>query len=413
MARSSTRKRSAGTDADTDGILPEWAIEFLPGKKYRYKIAYGGRISGKSWTFARMALIRAAMSQIRVLCSRELQNSIQDSVHQLLEDQIHALNLESQFMINESKIVSRCGSEFLFKGLRGMRQNASQLKSLEGVDICWIEEAQTVSQDSITTLFPTIRKQHSEIWITMNPDLATDPIYKFISDPPANALVRKVNWYDNPWFEQTEGPAEREYMLRTDPELYKHVWEGEPRTFTDAQVLNGKYVVEPFTPGEDWDGPYYGADWGFSQDPTVLVECWIHGRRLYVSNEAYAIGVEIDQTPALFKRIEGSTQRTIRADCARPETISYMRRQGFSIVPAKKWPGSVEDGIAHIRGYEQLVIHPRCKHTADEARLYSYKTDRLTGDVLPQIVDKSNHCIDALRYAIDPMIRRKSWRPVA
>jgi phage terminase large subunit len=167
--------------------------------------------------------------------------------------------------------------------------------------------------------------------------------------------------------------------------------------------------VEYFEPDPDWDGPYFGADWGFAQDPTTLVKCWIGvegGRqRLYVEKEVYRIGLELDQTKAAFEEVVGAGLHTIRADNARPETISYLRRQGLNIVGAPKGKGSVEDGIAFLRGFEQIIIHPDCPHTAEESRLCSYKTDRLTGDVLPVIVDAHNHCIDGLRYALEPVIK--------
>ena len=223
--------------------------------------------------------------------------------------------------------------------------------------------------------------------------------------PPEGSIVRKVNFDENPWFPETLD-LERRWMQRTDPDAYAHVWLGECRQYTDAQVLRGKWTVEPFEPDPDtWHGPYYGADWGYAKDPTALVRCWIHDGRLYIEHEAYQVGCEIDQTPALFEAVPGSRAHLIRADSARPETISYMRRQGFRIIGAKKGKGSVEDGVAHLRGYEQIIIHPRCTHTAEEARLWSFKVDKLTGDVLPRLEDKNNHCWDAVRYALEPIIR--------
>ena len=392
-------------------VLPPWCLEFLPSRPgCRYKIAYGGRGSGKSWAFARMAVIRAALAPLRFLCCRELQNTMQDSVHQLLADQIHALRLGGMFDVKESKIRSKQGAEFLFKGLRGMRNDASALKSLEGVDICWMEEGQTISAASLQTLTPTIRKPGAEIWATMNPDQEADPLYRLVLNPPPGSVVRRVNWGDNPWFDETSLGVEMEWMRRTDPEAYAHIWLGECRRFTEAQVLKGKYRIEAFAPGKDWDGPYFGADWGFASDPTALVKLWIHGRRLYVEHEAWGVGVEIDHTPALFDSIPDSRAHVIRADSARPETISYLKRAGFRVVPAAKGKGSVEDGVAHLRSYESIVIHPRCVHVEEEARLYSYKVDRLSGDILPVLEDAFNHCLDAARYALEPVMKRGAGR---
>ena len=385
--------------------FPDWFEPYWDPA--RYKIAYGGRGSGKSTTFARALICLSAERPLRVLCARELQNSIQDSVHQLIADQVDVMGLSDFFTVKEKGIYSSCGSEFLFKGVRGTRGDASQLKSMEGIDICWIEEGQTVSKASMETLAPTIRKPGSEIWITYNPDQESDPVHQLAMNPPPGSIVRKVNFDENPWF-PAELELERRWMQRTDPDAYAHVWLGECRQYTDAQVLRGKWIVDSFEAGDDWHGPYYGADWGYAKDPTALVRCWIHDRKLYIEHEAWAVGCEIDETPDLFDTVPESRKHIIRADSARPETISYMRRQGFRIVGVKKGKGSVEDGVAHLRSYEQIVIHPRCVHTAEEARLWSWKVDRLSGDILPKLEDKNNHCWDGARYALEPIIRRGS-----
>jgi phage terminase large subunit len=172
-------------------------------------------------------------------------------------------------------------------------------------------------------------------------------------------------------------------------------------------VLAGKIKVQEFEPGEGWAGPYYGADWGFAQDPTTAVKCWVHGGCMYVEHEAYKVGLEIDDTARyLMVRVPGIELHTVRGDSARPETISYLRRNGLPRVEGvKKWPGSVEDGIAHLKSYGAIIVHPRCTETIREGRLYSYKVDRLTGDILPAVVDSDNHIIDAIRYALGPLIK--------
>jgi len=405
----------------SDGdVLPDWCTEtFLAASpEIRHKIAYGGRGSGKSWAFAIMLLLRCIFRPVRVLCARELQVSIRESVHALLVDQILRLGLTAHFDIYEREIRGKNGSLIMFKGLRGMRNDASAIRSLEGVDICWIEEAQYISADSLETLLPTIRKKSAEIWYTMNPNLASDPVYRMIETPPDNAVVQKVNWSDNPWFGETGMPAEREYKQRVDPDGYRHVWEGYCREYSDAQVLKGKYVVEPFEPREDWGAPLQGADWGFSQDPTVLVRVYVYERRLYVYAEAYEVGCEIDQTPALFDQVGDSRYRAsdlvTRADPARPETISYMRRNGYpNLTAAPSWKNSVQDGVAHLRAYESIVIHPMCKHAVEEASLWSFKTDPRTGDVLPELKKGNDHTWDAIRYALAPLIQKKSSEVVA
>lgn len=384
--------------------IPRAFADLLRPEHRRYRVYYGGRGSGKSWSIARALVALSASRPIRILCARELQASIADSVHRLLSDQIAAMALVDQFAIQKTSITSASGSEFLFKGLR---HNVAEIKSLEGVDICWVEEAALVSEESWELLIPTIRKVNSEIWISFNPRDATDPTYqRFVESPPPGALVRKVNFGENPHFPSTL-LAEMEHQRRTDPDAYAHIWLGEPRKISDDQVLRGRWRIDTFEPKPDWDGPYFGADWGFSSDPSALVKCWISGRTLYIEREAYGIGVELDELPDLFRSVPGADQHIIRADNSRPETISHMRARGLNVVAADKWPGSVQDGIAALRGFN-IVIHPRCRHAEEEARLWRYKTDRLTGDVLPILLDGHDHIWDSVRYALQPIIRNRS-----
>ena len=199
----------------------------------RYKILYGGRGSGKSWGVARSLIAKAVQNPIRVLCARELQNSISDSVIALLADQIKSMGLESFFDVQRTAIYGKNGSEFSFVGLK---HNVTSIKSFEGVDICWVEEGQAVSKVSWETLIPTIRKPGSEIWVTFNPDLDTDETYKrFVINAPDNAIVRKVNWSDNPWFPEVLRD-ELEQLKAKDPDAYLNVWEGHTRQMLDGAV---------------------------------------------------------------------------------------------------------------------------------------------------------------------------------
>jgi len=371
----------------------------------RFKVAYGGRGSGKSWAFARALIVLASQYRFRVLCAREFQNSIVDSVHRLLCDQIESMGLSDKFTITDKAIVSSTGSEFLFKGLR---HNINEIKSLEGVDVCWVEEAQRVSQSSWDILIPTVRKEASEIWITFNPDNLSDPTYKrFVINPSPDCISVKVNFDQNRHFPETLR-KEMEYCKANDYDAYLHIWEGNPRVISNAVIFKGKYVVEEFDTPDGIDRFFYGADWGFSQDPTVGIRCYIVGRKLFIDYECYGIGVEIAETDQLLRSIPGADKWTIKGDCSRPETISALNKKGLNVQPAKKWAGSVEDGIAHLRTFEQIVVHPRCKHTADEFALYSYKVDKITEEVLPVVVDKHNHCLDALRYSLDGYINNST-----
>ena len=376
----------------------------------RYKVAYGGRDSGKSWSFARTLIARAYTEKLRIMCGREIQKSIKDSVYRLLCDQIENLGLSPWFDTPQSEIKSSKGSEIIFVGLQELI--VRNVKSIEGVDILWVEEAENVSDFSWQTIIPTIRKGNAELWISFNPDLETDPTYqRFVVNPPPRARVTDgpLTWKDNPWASEVLRD-DRDYLYRVDPEAAAHVWGGLCRTNSDAQVLHHKCSVESFEPREGWDGPYFGADWGFSQDPTALVRMWIDNRNLMIDYEAYGIGVEIDATPTLFDTVPAARQSTIRGDNSRPETISYLQRHGYSsVIAAEKWSGLVEDGVAFLRQFERIIIHPRCVKTFEESRLWSYKKDRLTGDVLTDLVDKHNHCWDAVRYGLEPMIKNSGF----
>ena len=372
-------------------------------RPHRYKVYYGGRGGGKSWQFARALILLGYDHKLRILCTREIQRSISDSVHKLLTEQIDALGLNYFYAITRDSIKGANGTEFIFKGLHA---NSQEIKSTEGVDICWIEEAMSVSEDSWAVLIPTIRKEGSEIWVTFNPDSEKDPVYqRFLVNGASDAYIRKINYDENPYFPDVLR-KEMEWLKSRDYQAYLHIWEGEVKRHSNALVFGDYFKVEEFdTPARTRF--YHGADWGFANDPTTLIRCFIDGKRLYIDREAWGVGVEIDKTPALFDKIDTARRWPIKADCARPETISYMRRQGFKVSAAKKWAGSIEDGIEFLKTFE-IVVHPRCKHTIDELNHYSYKIDKQTGDILPVIVDSWNHCLDALRYSMDGLINGKT-----
>jgi len=323
------------------------------------------------------------------------------------------MGLRQYFDVNKTGIVCKVtGSEFLFKGLR---HNASEIKSTEGVDVCWVEEAHGVSHESWQLLTPTVRAPGSEIWVCFNPDLETDPTYqRFVASPPPSALVRLVNFRDNPWFPEVL-EEERLYLLGSDLDAYMHVWEGKPRKRNKAAILEEKCVVDRFSISDTWSGPYYGIDWGFGSDPFACVTLYVDEdkNRLYVRRETWALKLELNLTaPRVRKEHPGIERYVVRADNARPESISHVSHTPVGealprIVGADKWPGSVEDGIEYLRTFDAIVIHEECTHMQQEAHDYSYAVDPRTGDVLPKIVDKHNHLWDAIRYALAPRIRQR------
>jgi phage terminase large subunit len=211
--------------------IPE-ALDFL-FEPARYKVAYGGRGGSKSWGFARALLIQGWMSPLRILCAREFQSSIADSVHRLLADQVAIMGLEDFYQIKQQAIVGINGTEF---GFDGLRHNVNKIKSYEGVDRVWIEEANTVSRSSWEVLIPTIRKAGSEIWVSFNPELSTDETYqRFVVKPPPGAVVHKLTWRDNPWFNEVMR-QEMETLKARDEDAYLTIWEGNCRVTLDGAI---------------------------------------------------------------------------------------------------------------------------------------------------------------------------------
>lgn len=382
--------------------IPE-CFQFLL-EPMRYKSAYGGRGRGASWSFARALVAIASYQKKRILCTREYQNSIKDSVYKVLVNQIEELKLQDYYNINKTEIVSKIGSEFLFKGL----QHPLEIKSIEGIDIVWLEEAQNVSEESWRFLIPTIRKDNSEIWLSWNTGEETDPTYqRFVINKPDDCISKLLTYKDNPYFPEVLR-KEMERDKQVDYDAYLHIWEGLPLKLSDALVFKNKFIIEDFE--SPYDAKYYyGADWGFANDPIALIRCFILNDELYIDYEACGVGVEFEEIPQLFDSVPGSRNHEIPADSSRPETISYVKRQGFSIKACRKVSttkaGFVQDGISFIRKFRKIHIHTRCKHVKDEFEHYSFKTDKKTGEVLPILLDSFNHCIDALRYALEDLIQ--------
>lgn len=364
----------------------------------RYKGAHGGRGSGKSHFFAELLIERCILNPgTRWACIREVQKSLDQSVKRLLEDKIKTLGVGRLFGVQAYEIKTPGDGLIIFQGMQN--HTADSIKSLEGFDGAWVEEAQSLSQRSLDLLRPTIRKEGSELWFSWNPENPTDPVDTFLrSDNPPDSVVIEVNYQDNPWFPEVLR-AEMEYDRSRDKDKYAHVWLGGYQQNSEARVFRN-WTVQEFDIPKD-AVIRQGADWGFSIDPTVLVQCYIEGRKLYVPYEAYRIGCEIVDTPALFLTVPESERWPIVADSARPETISHMQKNGYpKIMPAVKGAKSLEEGIEFLKSFD-IVVHPRCKHLIDELTLYSFKVDPLTGKVLPVLEDKNNHAIDALRYACE------------
>lgn len=366
----------------------------------RRNYIYGGRGSGKSHDVAEYCLFRAYQAKIKVLCTRELQNSIADSVYSLLKNKITDMHLDFFFTVYKDRIVGNNGSEFIFKGIHN---NVSEIKSMENISIAWLEESQSLSRESIDVIVPTIRAPGSILIFTFNPYKDNDPIYMEMKNATEDDLVIKANYSDNPWFPE-ELRLEMERDKKNDYQKYLWVWEGECLGLSDAQIFRGKYVIENFETPKNADF-HFGADWGFANDPTTLVRSFIVGNDLYIDMCAGKVGCDLEDTPSLFNEVQGSSIYPIYADSARPETISFMRSKHYNVIAAEKWNGSVEDGIQYLRSFSCIHIHERCKAVAEEFDLYQYKVDRQTGEVLRIPVDKFNHYIDAIRYSLTVPMR--------
>jgi len=392
-------------------------------KKSRYKVLYGGRGGAKSWGIARALLIKGAKDPIRILCAREFQTSIKDSVHKLLCDQIESLGLLSFYEITQTSIRGRNGTEFSFVGLKN---NVSNIKSYEGVDICWVEEAQTTSRLSWNILIPTIRKEGSEIWISFNPELETDETYqRFVAVPPADCITMKVNWSDNPWFPDTLR-LEKDSLKIRDEEAYNQVWEGLCRQTVDGAIF-AKEMQQAEKDGRICRVPY---------DATKPVHA------------VFDLGWS-DSTAIWFLQFVGMETRLIRYIEDSQKTISYYlaTMQTYGYVYDKIWlPHDAEnktlaaagrsiDDIVRAAGYKTEImprvpildsinaartIFPNCyfdrEHTADGLaclRHYRYEVDPDTGQFSRNpLHDHYSHGADAFRYIAlmikEPPKRKKS-----
>ncbi|HFZ1920781.1 TPA: PBSX family phage terminase large subunit [Serratia marcescens] len=381
----------------------------------RYRCSHGGRGSAKTRTFAMMTAVKAYQAMMNgeagvILCAREFMNSLEESSMQEVKQAILSVPwLAANFDIGEKYIRTIDKSvNYVFCGLR---HNLDSIKSKARILLCWVDEAESVSEIAWQKLSPTVREEGSEIWVTWNPERdgsATDK--RFRKEAGDDCITVEMNYTDNPWFPDVLEGERLNDERRLDPATYAWVWEGAYLENSDKQVLAGKYRIAEFSDNlwKEAERLFFGADFGFAKDPNTLVRSFILHNRLYIEYEAYGQHTELDHMPELYDTIPGVRDWPIKADSARPETISYLKRQGFNISAAEKWQGSVEDGIAHLRGFDEIIIHPRCKNVAREARLWSYKTDRITGEVLPKLADGNEHCWDGIRYSLDGHIKRKS-----
>jgi phage terminase large subunit len=378
-------------------------------QKSRYKVLYGGRGGAKSWGIARALLIKGAKDPIRILCAREFQTSIKDSVHKLLCDQIESLGLLGFYEITQTAIRGKNGTEFAFVGLKN---NVANIKSYEGVDICWVEEAQTTSRLSWNILIPTIRKQNSEIWISFNPELESDETYqRFVSNPPTDCIVQKINWSDNPWFPETLR-LEKDALKERDEKTYNQVWEGLCRQTVDGAIFakemqqaekDGRITRVPYDPAKPVHAIF---DLGWSDSTSI----WF----------LQYVGMET----RLIRYIEDN-QKTMTHYLATMQTFGYVYDTIWLPHDAENKTlaaaGRSIDDIVRGAGYKTQIlpkvpivdsinaartIFPNCYFDRENAaegleclRHYRYEVDPETGQFSRNpLHDHYSHGADAFRY---------------
>lgn len=388
----------------------------------RYKCLYGGRGGAKSWGIARALIIMAAQRPLRILCAREMQNSIQDSVLRLLADQINELGLSGSFEVQKTTILGVNGSEFIFAGLR---HNVDSLKSKEGIDIVWVEEAQNVSAYSWDKLIPTIRKEGSEIWISFNPELETDETYqRFVVSPPTGAAVAKIGWQDNPWFPAVLRQEMEDLKVRS-PDAWLNVWEGHCRQTLDGAIYaaelreaaeNNRITSVPYDATKPvnvfcdlgwadhtslWFVQRIGLEYRVLRAVQDRQKPWPHYLQL-VQSFGYVIeGIWLPHD-ATAKQL--GTGKSI-------EEITRATGMPTRIVPML----SVEDGINALRTIFPQVWwdQANCKDGINALRHYRYEVDPVTGQFSRKpLHDDASHFADAARYfAVGMKMGAKTSKP--
>lgn len=398
----------------------------------RYKALHGGRGSRKSHSIAEALVLLSRSTKaeramfaatlglslgvcvnpaqsdgILVVCARQFQNSIRDSVKELIEQKISYFGFDDEFSSTEREIIhKKTGSRYIFIGLD---RNPQSAKSLEGADICWVEEARTINAKSMEILLPTIRKAGSEMWFSWNPEQPEDPVDDYFRGnntkrtgtfvKPKDSYVVQFGIEDNPWFYHTAMPNEMWHMQNGNTRRYQHVWLGDYDIDYEGKVFSNVKIERIQVP--DNIAPRYGMDFGFGNDPNALVKVYVNqaARWVYVARTAGG-RVPLRSLPALIRTVVDSDSDLIKGDSSQPGTIDHLVSEGFNIVGAKKGPGSIKTGITWLQGYT-IYIDPDCEEMRDEARLYSWQKDRLTGKVLSVPVDAHNHYWDAVRYATE------------
>ena len=393
-------------------------LDFL-FEPHRYKVAYGGRGSGKSWSMARALLIKAANEPTRVLCAREIQKSIKQSVHTLLNDQIQSLGLGAFYEVLESEIRGINGSTFSFTGLA--TNTVESIKSFEGCDIVWVEEAQTVSKKSWDILIPTIRKPNSEIWISFNPNIDTDDTYqRFVVEPPENAKVVKVNYTDNPWFPEVL-EIERQHSLKTNPD-YANIWEGDCKAAVDGAIYaneireaqeGNRITTVPYDPMMK---VHVVMDLGWNDSMSVILcQKGISDLRIigYIEDDHRTL----DSYSAQLKNLSYNWGTMFLPHDGQSKDFKHgisaediMKKLGWDIRIVPKQ--DIESGIKVARmNFHRIYFDKSAQRLVECLKNYRRSINSATNEPGAPLHDEFSHGADAFRYlctSIDSM-KNESW----
>lgn len=408
-----------GTSLDNRALPPirmgrKFLFLFTP---YRYKGLYGGRGSGKSHAAVTALVVLARQLKkdrstcihpmqddaLSIVCARQFQTSIAESVKKLIEDKIRSMRVRHEFRITKTSITHKTtGSRFIFIGLK----DPDSVKSLEGADICFVEESQSVNETSLEKLIPTIRKPGSEIWFNWNPEDRDDPVDKMFrgGEAPPNSHIEYVSPLDNEHFRTSPLFEEMMHMARNNYARYRHVWLGDYDEQHDARIFSNVEVGRVNVP--DWIPPRYGLDWtNGGSDPAAIVKLYIieAAKTIYVAREFQGV-VPLSDMPAAIRSVVEDDGDLVRADSSMPLLIESLNAAGFNLDPAVKGPGSVKAGINWLKGY-RIIIDPECTHLREEARKYQWQVDKKTKKILNVPQDKFNHGWDAVRYACEDDMR--------
>ena len=382
------------------------AFNNLKTNAFDIVVMEGGRGGAKSEALAALGILESFIDDGVILCCREIQRSISDSLYASLISAIYKYQYESYFKILNNEITNLLtGARFIFVGLKS---NITSIKSINKLRVVLVDEAENVTDNSWSYLRPTPRYNQVRFYVVFNPRFEQDATWQqFIVNKDNRTLHINISYKDNPWFPEAL-ERQRQRDLRGDAGRYAWIWEGQFLKISDNSILAKKLKMLDFEINPTFGTPYIGIDWGFSVDPTAIIECYIFQDSLYIRNAASKVGLELDDTGAyLIDHVPNVLKYTSRADCSRPETISKVKKEIPLIKGCTKWKGSVEDGVVALQTFKAIYIHPDAQCCFAELAAYSYETDD-SDNPTTDIEDKNNHYADALRYAIEPIIKHQS-----